>query len=107
MVIFLSHKMSGLTDEEVYKIRNRAKEYIESKINDSDIQYIENYIYEDAPKDAPRLWYLGKSIQKMADADYIYFCDDWTKSNGCIIEHYVVKQYELKVLNDIIGDCNG
>ena len=110
MIIFLSHKMSGLTDEVVYEIRDNAKAYIESKVKDllkenEEVTYIENYVYEDAPAGAHNLWYLGRSIQKMAEADYIYFCDDYTLSRGCTIEHKIVELYELKVLNDIIGCC--
>lgn len=104
MIVFLSHKMSGLTDEEVYKIRNRAKKFIESKFPNEKIEYIENYVYDDAPEDATNLWYLGRSIQEMRKADTIFFCDDYRDSRGCCIELTICMTYSLDILNSRIGN---
>lgn len=41
-----------------------------------------------------RLWYLGKSIEKMSEADcFIGIFDDQKAYDGCIIENHVAKLY--------------
>lgn len=102
MKIFLSHKMSGLTEEEVYKIREEAKIKIEENLPPEvrvTITYIDNYHHDDAPENAGRLWHLGRSIQQLADADAIYFVDGHNDAKGCLIESLVALVYNIPDLN--------
>lgn len=104
MLIFLSHKMNGLTDDEVKAIRDEAKCLIESKIGSvvDKIDYIDNYNHDNVPDDAGRLWHLGKSIQQLEKADAIYFCgNDWYFAKGCIVEHEIANLYNIPILNRI------
>ena len=73
MKVFLSHKMSGLSEEEVMKIRKDAIDYLTDKYGN--IEVIDNYHHDDAPENAGRLWHLGKSISQMEEADAIFFCN--------------------------------
>jgi hypothetical protein len=97
MKVFLSHKMSGLSEEEVMKIRKECKEYLESKFGE--IEIIDNYTHEDAPENAGRLWHLGRSIQQMEEADAIYFHPGTCRiSEGCRIEYEIYKEYDLTAI---------
>lgn len=50
------------------------------------------------PKNSGRLWYLGRSIQQMEEADAIYFCEGWEDARGCLIERQVAEKYGLRIL---------
>ena len=97
MRVFLSHPMHDLTDEEIRHIRASAYHYLTS-IYGNNIILIDNFHHEDAPKNAGRLWHLGRSIQQMEKADAVYFCGDWEDARGCCIEERVARIYGLKVL---------
>jgi len=98
MKVFLSHKMSGLTEEDVQKIRYDAYLYLLEMYGD-DIDIVDNYHHTDAPENAGRLWHLGKSIQMMGDVDAIYFCPGhWISAKGCWVEKFISIIYKLKVL---------
>ena len=42
---------------------------------------------------ASRLWYLGRSIQTMANADYVIFARGWSEARGCRVEFAACEQY--------------
>lgn len=97
MKVFLSHKMTGLTEEEVMKIRNEALEYLQETYGE--IELIDNYHHKDVPENAGRLWHLGTSIRMMEEADAVYFCDGWEEAKGCCIEYEICKMYNNKILS--------
>ena len=96
MKVFLSHKMDGLTRDEVMSIRAKALIYLTSKYGEIDL--IDNYHHYNVPDDAGRLWHLGTSITQIEEADAVYFCDGYTDSNGCQVEKLVCELYNVKVL---------
>ena len=97
MKVFLSHEMTGLSDEEVLKIREEATEYLKSKYGD--IEIIDNFNHTDVPENAGRVWHLGTSIRQMEEADAIYFVEGhWKRARGCIIERQICHLYNLKVI---------
>lgn len=95
--IFLSHKMNGLTDDEVFRIRRRAEKYLRSRYGN--VTIIDNFHHDNAPTDAGRLWHLGESIKMMEEADGVYFCPGWMDAKGCQIEYEICKTYGLRILN--------
>lgn len=98
MRVFLSHKMTGLTSKEVFKIRSEAKKYLTNKYG-SNIEVIDNYHHYDAPENAGRLWHLGRSIMMLDKADAVYFVPGhWKNAKGCWVERVIVNIYGLKVL---------
>ena len=40
-------------------------------------------------------WYLGRSIQALAEADLAIFHPGWREARGCIIEHMVCAMYNI------------
>lgn len=97
MKVFLSHRMHGLSDEEVMKIRNKALNNLRRKYRGVTIELIDNYHHEDVPDNAGRLWHLGTSIRMMEEAELVYFCSNWRRSYGCQIEYEICQLYDLNV----------
>lgn len=89
MKIFISMPMAGKTDEQ---IKERLAK-IKRKIKDahSDVEFIDSYFGDTSKEDPVEM--LGKSIQKMAEADAVYFCAGWELARGCKIEHSVAVWY--------------
>ena len=49
--------------------------------------------------DRPRLAMLGRSIEKMAEADAVIFAPDWKQAAGCRVEHLAAAEYGLKIIH--------
>lgn len=98
MTVFLSQQMMGLTEKEIFEIRDNAVKYLEEKYGRR-IRVIDNFHHENVPSDAGRIWHLGESIKKMEEADAIYFCPGWMDAKGCQIEYEICRTYGLKILD--------
>ena len=102
--IFLSHNMTGLDEEDIQNIRENAevdvyKILLNGNYPEFDsIEFIDNYNHDDAPENASRLWHLGRSIQQLAEADYVYFCDPTANSSGCYVEKFICAIYNIPIL---------
>ena len=92
MKVFLSHPMHGLSEKEVLKLRNEMINFANAICGEGTV-IIDNYSYADAPENTGRLWYLGRSIQMMSDAELVIFHPDYRKANGCRIEEAVCSAY--------------
>lgn len=106
--IFMSHPMSGLSSDDVKKLREYHYKRIVNHFGDKTfVKIIDNYDHKSVPEDAGRLWHLGTSVRQMEEADYIYFCDRIPSAKGVVIEREIARIYGLKVLNDEMGYING
>lgn len=99
MKIFISHDMSGLSDDEVKNIRSKAEEYLKERFGDN-IEIIDNYTHPDAPENAGRLWHLGRSIQQLEEANAIYFVPGYSTSCGYLVESFIARWYNLNIIED-------
>lgn len=45
------------------------------------------------------VWYLGKSIKALSEADIVVFHPGWRSARGCIIEHMVCAMYNIPYLD--------
>lgn len=96
MKVFISQPMKDKTDEQIKTERAKAVNAIKEKYNE-DVKIIDSF-FENAPHNAKPLWFLGKSIELLADADIAYFCKDWNKYRGCKIEHICAKEYGINIM---------
>lgn len=96
MKVFISQPMKDKTDEQIKTERAKAVNAIKEKYNE-DVEIIDSF-FENAPHNAKPLWFLGKSIELLADADIAYFCKDWNKYRGCKIEHICAKEYGINIM---------
>lgn len=97
--VFISQPMRGLTDEEILKERENIKKDIENKINE-EVKFIDSFL-QDYPGEINKhvpVWYLGKSIQLLSQADLAYFGEGWKNARGCIIEHEVAVKYGINII---------
>lgn len=99
--VFISQPMRGLTDEEILKERDRIKKNIKD-ILEEDVEIIDSFL-QDYPGEINKhipVWYLGKSIQLLSQADIAYFGGDWKNTRGCQIEHEIAIKYEIKIIEE-------
>lgn len=94
--LFVSVPMKGRTQEEIKASIEKMK-MIAEVYEGEELELIDSYIEDNPPKDSKEaIWYLGKSIEKLAQADiFIGISDDWEWS-GCYIETSAATKYEIK-----------
>lgn len=100
MKVFISQPMNGLTDDEILVERHRAIFAIKAEYGD-DVEIVNSYFEDYEPTTGNiGLKYLAKSIELLADADAVYFCDGWRSARGCKIEYQCARQYHVKVIKE-------
>lgn len=73
--LFISQPMGGKTDEEIKAERAKAIESASELVGES-VEVIDSF-FQSAPVGAKPLWFLGKSLELLADADVAYFAPGW------------------------------
>lgn len=99
--LFISQPMRDFTDEEILKAREEIRVKAEKVIGEP-VELIDSFISEypgEINKSVP-VWYLGKSIQFLSQADLAYFGGDWRNARGCKIEHEIAVQYGINRIED-------
>ena len=99
--IFISQPMMGLTDEEILNKRQEIRKNAEKVIKEP-VELIDSFI-EDYPGEINKhipVFYLGKSIQFLSQADIAYFGGDWRNARGCKIENEIAKQYGIEIIEE-------
>lgn len=99
--LFISQPMKGKTDEAIKAERNALIE--EARKVHGEFEVVDSF-FEDAPKEngvvTKPVWYLGKSLQRLSEADFVVFGDHWEDFNGCCIEHEVCERYGIEIVRD-------
>lgn len=93
--IFISQPMKDKTYEEIKAERERIIAMCKEAYGD--IEIIDSF-FEGAPHDAKPLWFLGKSLQKLSEADVAVFAQGWIDARGCKMEHEACWQYNIKIV---------
>lgn len=104
MKVFISLPMHGRTDEEVKKEMKRGVDYLKNIYKNEEVEMIDTFI---DLGDAPRLVYLGRSIQLMADADLVLFMPGWNRADGCLVEHLTAIRYGIRTMYFVEEDKYG
>lgn len=94
--LFISQPMKGKTDEQILKERHNIINKVKKEVNE-DIILIDSFL-TDVPENAKPLWYLGKSLELMSEADIVAFASGFEKYRGCKIEHECALSYEIPIL---------
>ena len=93
--IFISQPMKDKTDQEIEQERKeiieKARKYF------GEIEVIDSF-FKDAPHDDKPLWFLGKSLELLSNADVIVLGKGWEQARGCRIEHECAIQYGIKIV---------
>lgn len=94
--LFISQPMKGKTDEEILKERETAIKQAEELLKEP-VEVIDSF-FKGAPADAKPLWFLGKSLELLSNADVAYFAKGWEEARGCKIEHESCLAYGIKTI---------
>lgn len=94
--LFISQPMRDKTDEEIKAEREKIINIVTEKFGE--VEVIDSF-FESAPHDAKPLWFLGKSLELLSNADIAYFAKDWDKYRGCKIEHVCAIEYGIDVIH--------
>lgn len=103
--LFISQPMRGLSEEEILREREEIKRNVKSKIEEfmgEPVEVIDSY-FQDYPGESCKsipIWYLGKSIKLLSEADIVYFGGDWRNARGCRIEHKVAEEYGIQIIEE-------
>lgn len=98
MKAFISQPMKDKTNEEIKAEREKAIASLKEKFGE-DIEIIDSF-FEDAPHDAKPLWFLGKSLELLSNADVAYFCKGWDSARGCKIENTCAVEYGIETVEE-------
>ena len=85
--------MKGKSDEDILKERNKA--IAEAERLCGDVVEVLDSFFQGAPANANPLWFLGKSLELLAQADVAYFAPGWADARGCKIEHLCAVEYGI------------
>ena len=103
--LFISCPMKGRTEENIRKSMERMHKIAEI-IFDQKLEVIPTYI-EDNPSENivyEGIWYLGKSIQLLSEADF-FIGIGWTDLfKGCNIERTVAENYGMRCTYVDVGE---
>ena len=97
--VFISQSMNGRPLDDVLNERQTIQDEfrhfaIASKIIEPEDAICDvNALFYAPAADKGRLWYLGRSIQAMEDAEFVIFSRDWSNANGCRVEYEAATQY--------------
>lgn len=97
--LFISCPMKGRTEENIRKSMKKMHEIAEIYF-DEKLKVIPTYIEDNPPENNNQaIWYLGKSIQLLAEADYfigVDYSNDYFK--GCNIERSIAREYGIRTV---------
>lgn len=100
--LFISQPMRGLTEEEILKERERIHKKA-SEIMGEPLELIDLLFNNDTgfPENINLpVFYLGKSISLLAEADIAYFGRGWREARGCEIEYTIAMDYGITVMEE-------
>lgn len=108
--VFISLPMNGRSDKDIghrlCSINGAVKQACVAKFGwkFDDIHTIDNFWHRKEPDHTglevqnTRVFYLGGALQKIAQADAVYFDEGWEASLGCQVERFTALKYEIPVL---------
>lgn len=99
--LFVSCPMKGRNKDDI-EISIKTLHKVAEIMFDKKLDVIQTYIQDDAPDGINSgLWYLGKSIEKLAGADYFIGCSNLDFASGegrfsaCEIERHAAASYGI------------
>lgn len=94
--LFISQPMRGKTNEEILRTRQRAIASAAEQLGE-EVEVLDSF-FQDAPVEANPLWYLGKSIELLSEADVAFFAKGWEGARGCRIENACAIEYDVELI---------
>ena len=94
--IYISQPMRGKCMTDIMAERKRLVAEAAVELRTDDILVIDTLFVN---HDKPPLEMLGRSIEKMAEADAVIFAPGWKDARGCRVEHLAASEYDLKIIH--------
>ncbi len=102
--LFISCPMKGRTEENIKKSMEKMHKIAEI-VFEQELEVIPSYIEDTPPENNNQaVWYLGKAIQLLAEADFFIGIDWSDLFKGCGIERSVASAYGIRSTFVHIGD---
>lgn len=98
MKFMISQPMNGLTTEQIKQNREEVVKKLEKEGHTVIDTVFEDF--NDSSIKNKSVFFLGKSLEKMAEADAIYFMDGWRNARGCVVEHTVASLYQIPIVEE-------
>ena len=94
--LYISQPMRGKCMNDIMAERKQLVAEAAVELRTDDILVIDTLFVN---HDKPPLEMLGRSIEKMAEADAVIFAPDWKQAAGCRVEHLAAAEYGLKIIH--------
>lgn len=96
--LFISVPMKGRTEENIRKSMQKMHKTAEA-VWEQELEVIPSYIEDKPPESAKQaLWYLGKSIQLLSEADF-FVGIEYGAYSGCDVERESAYKYGITMLS--------
>ncbi len=94
--LYISCPMKGRTEENIRKSMEKMHKIAEI-VFDCELEVIPSYVEDNPPENTHQaIWYLGKSIQLLAEADFYIGIDYSELFNGCMAENSIAQRYGIR-----------
>ena len=101
--LFVSVPMKGRTEEEIKASIQKMKKIAEI-YEGEELELIDSYVEGNPPKNNHQsVWYLGKSLEKLSEADIFIGIEDDYDWSDCYIEKITAHKYGIKSYH-VLGD---
>ena len=97
MKIMVCSNVEGLSEDKINALRKETEEIIRLKLASEEDLII---IFDTIPTARGPLHALGRSLEKMADADAIYFADGYTKCRNGMVEYLAARLYNKNIIRE-------
>ena len=94
--LYISQPMRGKAMNDIMAERKQLVAEAAVELRTDDILVIDTLFVN---HDKPPLEMLGRSIEKMAEADAVIFAPGWKDASGCRVEHLAAEEYHLKIIH--------
>lgn len=94
--LYISQPMRGKAMNDIMAERKQLVAEAAVELRTDDILVLDTLFIN---HDRPKLAMLGRSIEKMAEADAIIFARDWRDACGCRCERMIAAEYGLRILD--------
>lgn len=102
--LFISCPMKGRTEENIRKSMEQMHKIAEI-VFDQELEVIPTYIEDNPPENNNQaIWYLGKSIQLLAEADFFIGIEYMEFCKGCMIENNIARDYGIRSIHVNVYD---
>ncbi|MBE5928479.1 MAG: hypothetical protein E7267_03780 [Lachnospiraceae bacterium] len=94
--LFISCPMKGRTEENIRKSMEKMHKMAEI-VFEQELEVIPSYVEDNPPENTNQaIWYLGKSVQLLAEADF-FIGVDWNEFfKGCSAERAIARDYGIR-----------